>query len=201
MLALVDGRRTPASPGGAGTCGDCGGNVDAKCGRVIMWHWAHAARDCDPWAEPDTRWHQTWQARVPADRREITIGNHRADIIAGDGTVVELQHSYLPPDQIAKREDFYDRMVWVFDATESYREERLDVRVRPGDTYATFRWKHPRKSIAICSRPVLLDLGDGRLFRPRRMYPDAPCGGWGQLLDASQFVAWLNSGPAQRLSA
>jgi hypothetical protein len=130
----------------------------------------------------------------------VVVGAHRADIVAADGTVVELQHSYLAPDQIAEREEFYDQMVWLFDATRPVDEERLFIRTRPGKPYVTFRWKHPRKSIAMCTKPTLLDLGSGRLLRLRRMYPEAPCGGWGHLVSAAAFTAWLNTTPAQAAS-
>jgi len=52
-----------------------------------------------------------------------------------------------------------------------YKEERLDVRRQPD--YVTFRWKHPRKSIAACRNPVYLDL-DGALLSVRRIYPETP---------------------------
>ena len=52
-----------------------------------------------------------------------------------------------------------------------YKEERLDVRRQPD--YVTFRWKHPRKSIAACRNPVYLDL-DGALLSVRRIYPELP---------------------------
>jgi competence protein CoiA len=186
--ALLGGDRAEASPRCRGTCPTCHGEVLAKCGRIVQWHWAHIAdRDCDPWAEELTSWHLAWQDRVPSHAREVTLADHRADIFAADGTVIELQHSYLPPDEIDIRERFYRRMVWIFDATEAYSQGRLDLRERDG--WVSFRWKHPRKSVALCRRPVLLDLG-GSLLRLRRIHPEAPCGGWGYRVDVDDFVSW-----------
>jgi len=214
-----------------------------------------------------TEWHWRWQEEVPEYCREFTIGPHRADILAIPGFVVELQHSSISPEEIAERERFYQKMVWVFDAREAYGDgarersqennNRVDTATKqlllkhggePCDScpagysltlsfadparekawriqacidselsrnnlrhwwpdprlffnkdkgggkgnYRTFRWMHPRKTIATCTKPVLLDLGgDGLLFLGR-MYPDAPCGGWGLLTSRAEFVAAIN---------
>ena len=78
-------------------------------------------------------------------------------------------------------------MLWVFDAVEPARTSRLDIRRkqrRDGRRYETFRWRHPRKSVAACTAQVLLDLGGGHLLDVKKLYPDAPCGGWGYLISA-----------------
>lgn len=178
-----------ATPAGHGRCPVCKDKLQAKCGQIVAWHWAHvAADDCDPWSEPDTVWHRTWQDVVPPHQREVVIGNHRADIVAANGTVVELQHSSLPTAEIQARESHYGRMVWIFDATEAYDDDRIWL--RPRDGYVTFRWKHPRKSIALCHQYVLLDLGD-KLLHVKRIYPNAPCGGWGRLVDRSAIENFM----------
>jgi hypothetical protein len=130
------------------------------------------------------------------------MGPHRADVVADDGTVVELQHSPISLQEIRAREDFYghDSMIWVFDAIEPARSGRLDLRARCGQggkRYTSFRWRHPRKSVAACRARVLLDLGGGRLLDLRKLYPAAPCGGWGYLVPASVFRAWLRGGSSQ----
>ena len=86
-------------------------------------------------AEPMSAWHLSWQAHAPADRREVVIGAHRADVVAPDGSVVEIQHSAIGTDEIREREAFYaffGAMTWIFDAREAYEDQRLDVR-RPRD--------------------------------------------------------------------
>lgn len=158
-----------------------------------MWHWAHQSRDeCDPWAERDTEWHREWQAVAPIERREVVIGNHRADVVTANGTVVELQHSYLAPDEISERERHYGpRMVWLFDARDAYDRDRFLPRRRR--EFDTFRWKHPRKSIAVCRRPVIPDLGYDRLFLVKKVHSTAPCGGWGHLRPRSFLVDFINA--------
>ena len=89
MLANIAGAtRTGAQPGLRGSCPVCEAEVIAKCGTINAWHWAHAAgTDCDTWAEPGgmSEWHLDWQNQVPAERREIVIGNHRADMVTARG--------------------------------------------------------------------------------------------------------------------
>lgn len=190
-LATVDGRpRVYPRPGARGICSTCGGDVVAKCGRIVVWHWAHIAADCDDWAEPDSNWHKCWQDLFPAEMREVVIGKHRADIVTPSGMVVELQHSSISTDDIRARERHYDRMIWIFDVQEAFENARFDLRKRVADRsgYRTFRWKHPRKSLMACRRPVLLDVGRGYLLRLGRLFPETPCGGWGHLEEKSSVV-------------
>lgn len=184
MLTAIttSGRRITPHPHTDAHCPTCGQPVRPKCGPIITWHWAHhTAEDCDIWAEPDTEWHRDWQSIVPIERREVVIGKHRADVIALDGTVIELQHSYLPPDQIKARENHYGRMLWLFDARQAWAADRLGLRRSGPDGYRTFRWKHPRKSIGLCRRPVFLDLDDQWVLHLGKIHTEAPCGGWGHI--------------------
>src|SRR4051794_21116945 len=100
------------SPGAVAECPVCAGAVTAKCGEVVTWHWAHVAHaDCD-W-EPETEWHRNWKACFPPECREVALGGKRADVRLADGLVVEFQHSSISSREIASREAFYRRMVWV----------------------------------------------------------------------------------------
>jgi hypothetical protein len=199
IYAHFNGVPMPAFPDAAATCPICRQSVRAKCGQIITWHWAHISTvDCDTWAEADSEWHRSWQNLVPVERREVTIGNHRADILTADGGVVEVQHSTLSPDEIREREDFYGlRMCWIFDATNAFTEERIDLRRKPNSdpNYRTFRWKHPRKSIGACRRPVFLDLGDDQILRIGRIHLTTPCGGWGHRLTRQDLANAFNEVP------
>lgn len=248
--------RIRATPRARAACPVCTTEVRAKCGKVTAWHWAHTARECDPFSEPMTAWHRDWQDVVPEACREVVLGPHRADIVSPLGVVVELQHSSIAVEEIQERETFYGSMLWVFDASDAYAaaarrayderragfleaimsnhpaancgrptcgwvrpinsterdgevylcaylatgarfssppEGRLDIRGRgKPDGYVTFRWKHPRKSLAFCSKPVFLDLGNDELLRIGRIHADAPCGGWGHIVPKSTFVDLIN---------
>ena len=189
------GQHVTATSGARGYCPGCAGEVLAKCGAIVAWHWAHVANngaDCDSWSEAVGAWHLAWQALAPTSCREVTMRPHRADLRSPDGFVIELQASSLSVTDIAAREDFYGReMLWIFDAREALTDDRLTI--RPRDGYVTFRWKHPRKSLTACNRRVLLDIGGGQLLDVRKIHTEAPCGGWGRIIPAAAISAWLQS--------
>lgn len=190
------GPDTEPSPGATGTCPLCGGPVLARCGQVNVWHWAHQAnKDCDPWAEALTDWHRAYQRLVPAERSEVIVGKHRADVVTATGQVLELQHSSISVDDIAAREAHYGQgMAWLFDARTAYEMERLNLRRGNNDEYVSFRWKQPRRSVLACARPVLLDLGEGLILRIKKIYPGPPYGGWGDLYETAEIWRWLRDG-------
>ncbi len=196
-LAVVDQTLEEPKRGARdAVCQGCGQPVIAKIGTIVSPHWAHKAGiDCDPWAEPDSAWHRSWQEIVPRERREVSVGNHRADIVALDGTVVELQHSAISPLEIRARERHYGRMVWIFDVTEAVGADRLLLRRRSedvADMRRTFRWKHSRRSLVVCRQPVLLDWGADHLLRLEWMSGTAPTGGKGYLVPRDRVVGWMS---------
>jgi competence protein CoiA len=198
-LAIREAEKQTAEPGQRATCPQCDGDVIAKCGPILAWHWAHKVADCDTWSEPMTRWHADWQARYPAELCEVTVDGggrrHRADVM-GNGRVIEFQHSSISVEDINNRESFWGCMVWVFDARAPYSDDRLILypgRPRVGKPnnprYRSFRWKHPRQSIAYCDAPVYLDIGDGQLLQIKRNIDVfAPYRGWGLLVTYDEFV-------------
>jgi competence protein CoiA len=127
--ALLADRRQLATPGAVGACPSCGARLIAKCGKVYAWHWAHEACDCDPWSEPEGRWHRGWKQLFPAEWREVVIRDHRADLRVPGG-VIELQHSSISAGEIEERERFYGRMVWVVNAEEWNLEPHHEWRLR-----------------------------------------------------------------------
>jgi hypothetical protein len=164
MLAFVGGTRSYATPGVWGKCPYCGGDVHAKRGRTNVWYWAHVARNCDPWSEPMTAWRLYWQSCFPAGMCEVTVGPHRADVRVPGG-VIEFRHNSLSADEIREREDFYGSMVWVVDAVEPYRSDRLNLRrkFKPRiDPRSEADW---RRYFVPDGEPVMLD---GCLYQPRK---------------------------------
>ncbi len=177
------GDRVAATPNAVGFCPSCRAKLVPKCGLVVSWHWSHQAHpECDSWWE-ESEWHRQWKRLAPVGRIEVAMGPHRADIVGPRG-VVELQHSYLSPAEIAEREAFYHRMVWLFDV-QSCRDR---IELRPQATHVNFRWYHPRRHIAFARQPRFLDLGDG-VLDVRRLGASPPVGGWGYLLSRDQFAA------------
>lgn len=123
QYAEVDGHRTGPSPKRRGACPTCGAEVLAKCGTRKVWHWAHAGRlHCDPWWENETEWHRAWKACFPEAEREHVMFDaasgekHIADVRTASGVVLEFQNSPMSPAELAAREAFYGRMVWLLNA-------------------------------------------------------------------------------------
>jgi len=165
------GQKEFAFPGSRGLCQSCGRILIAKCGRIRIWHWSHKSRvDCDPWFEPETPWHFGWKAPVNPTHVEVVFENHRADLVAKDATVIELQHSPISPSQIEEREKFYGEMIWIVDA-ERFSEHLVFVEK---ENYYSFRWKWPRRCWMFAKKPVFLDLGNGCLFEIKKIHPGKP---------------------------
>lgn len=181
------GAITP-TPGARATCPTCGETVIAKTGEINAWHWAHQSlTDCDPWSEHETQWHHQWKNQAmqsPFFSIEKTITKngkqHRADIVTPRGTVVELQHSSISPDEIWTREQFYNDMAWVFDLTDLSIIDRRSLPILPYGGRATtnarftyvrkpngrykFRFKTPRKTIFTARKQVFLDTQHGMFY-------------------------------------
>jgi competence protein CoiA len=183
MYALAsEGAKIAAAPERRAVCPGCRLEVVPKCGEIVVWHWAHVALDCDPWHEPECRWHLAWKSIVPPEQCEVVMGPHRTDIVGRNGIVIELQHSAIGPYEIRERETFYRNMVWVFDGTE-YSDRFVTY---PKQDYFAFRWKHPRKTVAFASKPVFVDLGTEGLFRVGKFYAEGRRG-WGKPWSRARF--------------
>ena len=203
------GELAEAISGAEAVCPCCGSSVVPKCGEIVVHHWAHEARaDCDRWSEPESPWHRKWKSYAAPERREVVIGDHRADVQRSNGVVVELQHSSISVAEIAEREAHYQRMVWLFDANElAYREgggwrncsdrtglilgERL---IGQGPHARQYRWKHARWTWLSCKAPIYLDLGRGWIFRLRGWHDRRGIHVWGELRHTLDFAHWLSEG-------
>lgn len=184
QYAMMNGNKTKASPNCQyGLCPLCEKEVIPKCGDINIWHWAHKVlEDCDTWSEGESIWHIGWKICFHPFHLEIKKENHRADIYNDyRDIVIELQHSSISSSEIQEREQFYKKMIWIFDAT------NYELELRSRDDYVTFRWKHPRKSIWVCECPVFFDLGY-KILKINRIHHNIPCGGSGILLDYESFI-------------
>lgn len=120
MHALVNGTPQRPLPKLTGTCTSCGEMLISKCGKRIVWHWAHQGRPhCDPWWENETRWHRDWKAKFPDEWHEAVMFDngtgekHIADVRTPFGLVVEFQNSPMSEVELTAREAFYGKMVWI----------------------------------------------------------------------------------------
>ncbi len=123
-------------------CPDCHSELIQKRGSVNIHHFAHTAGgDCDSWSEM-TEWHLEWQNQFQEQYREITLGEHRADIKVDD-YIIEFQHSPISEDDLKERINFYThygKLIFLFDL----REKNIySNRWRRN----TFIWKYPSRTI------------------------------------------------------
>lgn len=170
-FALLDGQRIEATPKLRASCPGCGAEVVSKCGKHIIWHWAHLSRThCDPWWETETEWHRAWKNRFPQEWQEIPAHDdasgelHIADVKTPSGLVIEFQHSTIDPVEVSARECFYKTMIWVVDGckNDADRFNFSNMRGRPNQNgIAAFHWfgKSTLFKRWHTTKPVFIDFG------------------------------------------
>lgn len=198
MWATFEGEKIRATPDAEGYCSGCNAKLIPRCGMHKQWHWAHLPEKCDPWYEPETRWHINWKNLFPIEQREVLMGNHRADV-KGKNYVVELQHSPISTDEIREREAFYQRMIWIFDLREVFKKGHLslweqdfsqDRSLVKHKDWKIFKlsWSWQRKTILSCQAPVLLHLEKGLLINIFNLR----YGGHARQVSQSEFMTEVN---------
>lgn len=104
-----------------------GKKLIVKRGTKKTWHFAHLSGEGG--GAKMGRWHKWWENRILDKYLEVRMedGRHRADF-AGNGKVVEFQHSMVGEDVIKKREKFYgDKLIWIFGVEEvTFQIKKLD---------------------------------------------------------------------------
>lgn len=111
-------------PNGRILCPTCNSILIAKCGELNIWHWAHENKEeCDNWNyEPKTQWHIEWQSNFKTEQIERYLNKnnqiHIADILTSSNVVIEIQNSPISNIEIAEREEFYNKMIWVINSKE-----------------------------------------------------------------------------------
>jgi len=159
--ALVDGTRTLAAPKLRGLCPGCRGEVIAKCGEIIRWHWSHVSAECDSWGDGESDWHIGWKDRFPPELQEVFMGEHRADIKGSCG-VLEVQASPISTETIKQREEFYGEMAWMLKGEDFM--QNFNIYYAGGHDYR-FTWTRPRLSWQFSGRRIYIDFPFG-IFRP-----------------------------------
>lgn len=119
--------------GEIGWCPACNSKVRGRKGEINVHHWAHInSKNCDSWYEPITKWHLWWQNHFPRKNREVVVKKsgitHRADILfkkENKNIVIEVQNSSIPLSQVARRESFYQNLIWVLNGETLAKSSRL----------------------------------------------------------------------------
>jgi len=175
--AYVGDTRMEAEPKLRGVCPSCESEVISKCGKHVIWHWAHRSKlSCDPWWENETAWHREWKNRFPAEWQEvmhqdpISRERHIADVKTSHGVVVEFQRSTIDPEEVTAREQFYKRIVWVIDGTRSELDSSFFNLSRSGistEGYAYFKWLGRSRLFHRwhTRTPVFVDFGGAGFWR------------------------------------
>lgn len=175
--AYVADERMQAQPKLRGVCRACEVEVISKCGKHVVWHWAHRSRaQCDPWWENETLWHRDWKNRFPEEWQEVVHQDvnsrerHVADVKTSHGVVVEFQRSTIDSMEVSAREQFYGRMVWVIDGTRSPLDPsffNMSLGSLTPEGYAYFRWMGRSRLFHRwhTRTPVFVDFGGESFWR------------------------------------
>ena len=121
-FALANDERIEASKGAKGVCPSCGSELVAKCGEIVIHHWAHKKKCSDHWWENETEWHRDWKNKFPKVWQEIIQKDesgekHIADVITSSGWTIEFQHSAISKEERDSRDYFYNKLIWIVDGT------------------------------------------------------------------------------------
>jgi competence CoiA-like predicted nuclease len=174
LFALDDnGEKIEAQPKQKAICPFCKCPVLAKCGNLYIWHWAHVSKGfCDDWHESESEWHIAWKSLFPKECVEVSLGEHRADVVTKSGIVIEFQHSTISEIEIKAREKFYgERMMWIIDGEPFYhrlyfsaifylRRSKIIGNWRDDNLARAmkFQWKRIRTCWLRSSRPKFIDI-------------------------------------------
>lgn len=162
-----DINRNKPTPKAVSKCPACQSELVAKCGKVMIWHWAHKSLDeCDANWEPTTQWHLDWQAMVPESMQEVHMGKHIADVKLSNGKVIEIQHSNIPVEVVQDREQFYINMTWIFDGKDFFNRLNIKEKYFNGTLSHGFRFSRPRHYILEVKKfPFYIDFHEEGVFR------------------------------------
>lgn len=192
----INGERILPTKDTEARCFGCGSLMIAKMGVIMSHHWAHLTKvECDEWMENEGEWHLGWKKKCtmfPDIEVEKFIKKenvwHFADVyFKNKSTIIELQYSSISVEDIQKREEFYGKMIWLFDCRDAHNEERLCISEQ---SYGhNFSWKRPKKTIGYANKPIFFDLGDNRILQVKKKTVKTRMYGWGYIISYDKFVS------------
>lgn len=205
-FAIVNGSRAEPQPKARGVCPGCGAETVAKCGRHVIWHWAHKSLvHCDRWWEAETEWHRQWKNRFPEAWQEVPLPDeeagelHIADVRTSSGLVIEFQRSTIDPIEVHAREAFYGRMIWIVDGCRNDFDKYNFSNMRSGlgtDGIVGFQWFGRSKLFDRwhTTKPVFIDFGNEHGFWRILRYDPKTKKGLAGIVDVTAFVELASSG-------
>lgn len=144
--------------------------MHAKRGSIKAWHFSHTPTGEIPSCQM-TEWHWRWQEMVKPQMIEVSAKKEgrrrRADVLTSEGLAIEIQHSAITGKEIAGRQEFYGKNIWIFDC----REMSHDI-VFMWREFFVLRLSRPRSrgrtldpyEIRETKPPFFLDFGGTQLF-------------------------------------
>ena len=70
--AFVNGIEGEATSKARGVCRFCASSMRGYAGPMQDNHWKHISKDaCDPWFEPETKWHREWKLHLIIDKSHL----------------------------------------------------------------------------------------------------------------------------------
>lgn len=172
MLLALDNKGQPvrATPNERAICPECQQPVIAKCGEIIIWHWAHIALNPNCANQGETEWHLKWKLWA-LDRgcqiEQKVMAGFRADVVTSNGTVIELQTQPLAPEIARAREAAYGRQLcWLIEIN-TERAERINWSGTLDSGAEGFWYTRGPKSLARLRAPVYLDIAGRGIWLTR----------------------------------
>lgn len=158
-----NGERIKATKGENAFCTCCGEKLIPKCGEINIWHWSHSNKSNCQYSGKMTDWHIAWQDRFEEKHREVRVntkdGYKIADIKLDSGIVIEFQNSPINSEEIRKREEVYNDMIWVLNYDGKSENLMFNSKKQVeiiGDNI--------KKSFYVAKKPIFLSLKDNYIY-------------------------------------
>lgn len=168
MYANLNGDKVSPEKGLRAECPFCEEEVLAKCGDFKTWHFSHLAGSQCSFGDGKGEWHWSWQSLFHKNDVEVRITKGSkfkiADVILKDGKVLEFQNTGIDLDTVKEREKFYgkDKLVWIFNATETY--DRFNLILSKNKKRILAQWKRMPEIIKHCEARVMINFSDWFLY-------------------------------------
>jgi len=124
-------------------CPHCEGFVIPKTGKIKAYHFAHHGADCEYFKYKGmSKWHTDWQNLFKKDQQEVRVTKgdktHIADVKNSNGVVIEFQHSGITMEEKNKRDDFYEKLIWVVDVASVKHNVTIGKKWIPTEDYKEY---------------------------------------------------------------
>lgn len=148
-------------------CPSCKGRLIVKKGDIKIHHFAHKSKEeCDNWDEMSV-WHKDWQNQFDIKYREVSLGEHRADICIDNNTVVEFQNSYLNVQEWNKRIEFYSKNHNLIFLVNNHNKKNISLTkycIMNETLKSDYTWTYPSKTIPNpINYHLFIELNDNRI--------------------------------------